>query len=627
MKVLCVAEKPSISKGVSNLLSNERCNVRNTGNQYIKNYCFEQTMGGQRCQVVMTAVMGHIKETQFRDEVQFKNWTATPIMHLFDAETTKVVKNEHKEVANNIRKEARYAQMLVIWTDCDLEGENIGAEVMEIAQSGNPRIQVKRARFSVIQEREIYQAWNNLVPLNMRLSAAVDARSELDLRVGAVFSRFQTLTLKAAFASLREQRVISYGPCQVPTLAFIVERYMKFQRFIPEDFWKINLSIAKEGSVAKFEWTRDRLFDQHLTLVLYELCMDNPMATVVNVLSQPKSKWAPLPLTTVEMQKAASRFLRINSDRVMSVSSKLLHPKAKLALIFSQLAEGLYQRGILSYPRTETDIFADNFELEPLVQAQTNDPTWGNYARGLVAGKFVRPRKGRSDDKAHPPIHPVKGAADLQGDEKRLYEFITRRFLACCSKAATGHETVVTVDVANERFTAKGLSILERNYLEVYPYDKWSDHTIPNFVQGERIMPAELKMTAGKTTAPDLLTEADLIGLMEKSGIGTDATIHQHIKTVQDRDYANKEGQYFVPSILGMALICTYEELSVDLSLHKPYLRSLMESNMKRICDGTRTKDEVVEETKEMYREAYMKTNSQKQLLIQVRLLAFVDVI
>lgn len=79
------------------------------------------------------------------------------------------------------------------------------------------------------------------------------------------------------------------------------------------------------------------------------------------------------------------------------------------------------------------------------------------YLSSLLDGKFRRPRKGQSDDQAHPPIHPVKEAYDLHGNEKRVYEFITRRFLACCSDAAKGHETVATIDIAGERFTAKGL--------------------------------------------------------------------------------------------------------------------------------------------------------------------------
>lgn len=65
-----------------------------------------------------------------------------------------------------------------------------------------------------------------------------------------------------------------------------------------------------------------------------------------------------------------------------------------------------------------------------------------------------------------------------QGDEQRLYEFIVRHFLACCYQDAQGQETTVEIDISGERFVAHGLVILARNYLDVYPYDRWSDKVI-----------------------------------------------------------------------------------------------------------------------------------------------------
>ena len=77
----------------------------------------------------------------------------------------------------------------------------------------------------------------------------------------------------------------------------------------------------------------------------------------------------------------------------------------------------------------------------------------------LQQGGFGVPRKGKHDDKAHPPIHPTAHAGNLVGDEKRVYEYITRRFLACCSKDAEGLQTTVDVVYGGEEFSATGLSI------------------------------------------------------------------------------------------------------------------------------------------------------------------------
>ena len=226
-----------------------------------------------------------------------------------------------KGIADNLKRVGRTSQILVIWTDNDREGENIGAEVVEIVRQVNPRITVKRARFSVVQQREIMNAWNRLDDLDWKQAAAVDARSELDLRIGAVFTRFQTLQLKHKFDELQDTKVISYGSCQFPTLGFVVDRYQKIKNFKPEDFWSIDLSVKKDGTEAKFSWKRGVLFDQHAVFVFYELCVESPTCTVTSVSSRPTSKWAPLPLTTIELQKMGTRMLRMTSDRIMTASS------------------------------------------------------------------------------------------------------------------------------------------------------------------------------------------------------------------------------------------------------------------------------------------------------------------
>ena len=75
--------------------------------------------------------------------------------------------------------------------------------------------------------------------------------------------------------------------------------------------------------------------------------------------------------------------------------------------------------------------------------------------------------------------------------------------------------------------------------MDVFHYEKWSDAVLPPLNKNEEFVPA-LSMQDGETKAPPLLTEADLIGKMDTNGIGTDATIHEHIKTVQERNYAVK---------------------------------------------------------------------------------------
>lgn len=433
---------------------------------------------------------------------------------------------------------------------------------------------------------------------------AVAARIELDLRIGASFTRLQCLELQRLSETLHDQ-TISYGSCQFPTLGFVVDRYNRVRNFKPETFWLIKLVHVRDRIKVNFNWQRVHLFDRAAVTIIFEACLDEKFATITKVQKKPTSKWRPLPLTTVELQKQGSRFLRMTSHQVMSV------------------AEKLYQKGFISYPRTETDQFPREFDFQAIIQRQAQDNSWGQFAQGLLNGGFHNPRSGSHNDQAHPPIHPVNYAAAsaLDQNEKKVYEFVVRRFLACCSEDAKGESTDIEVQWGPETFHTRGLLVLERNYLDVYPYDKWdSSQQLPAYTVGETFQPTEANMADGKTTAPGYLTEPELITLMDANGIGTDATMAEHIAKIKDRSYVDtrpRSGagrnavQEFIPTTLGVALIEGYDNVGLDVSVSKPFLRKEMELKMKAICEGRRSKTEVVQESLDQYREVFVKTNSQ----------------
>lgn len=311
------------------------------------------------------------------------------------------------------------------------------------------------------------------------------------------------------------------------------------------------------------------------------------MATVVEVRSKPKSKWRPQALDTVELEKLASRKLRINAKETM------------------RIAEKLYTQGYISYPRTETNIFPKDLNLVTLVEQQAQDPHWGAFAQNILERGGPTPRNGNKSDQAHPPIHPTKYTSSLQGDDRRLYEFIVRHFLACCSQDAQGQETTVEIDIAQERFVAHGLIILARNYLDVYPYDHWSDKLLPVYEQGFRFQPSTVEMVDGETSPPQLLTEADLIALMEKHGIGTDATHAEHIETIKARMYVGlTSDKRFLPGHLGMGLVEGYDSMGYEMS--KPNLRAELEADLKLICEGKKDKFQVLRQQVQKYKQVFI---------------------
>lgn len=149
-------------------------------------------------------------------------------------------------------------------------------EVAEVCQRARSSIQISRARFSEITPAAINRAVNNLTTLDARVSHAVDARQELDLRIGAAFTRFQTLRLKRAFPRALADQLISYGSCQFPTLGFVVERFREVENFVPEPFWKISVEVVREkdDSRATFQWKRGRLFDQACCTAYHEYLLE-----------------------------------------------------------------------------------------------------------------------------------------------------------------------------------------------------------------------------------------------------------------------------------------------------------------------------------------------------------------
>ncbi|KAG2543269.1 hypothetical protein PVAP13_9NG735900 [Panicum virgatum] len=397
--------------------------------------------------------------------------------------------------------------------------------------------------------------------------------------------------------------VLSYGPCQFPTLGFIVERFWEIQAHEPEEFWTINCTHTSDEGTASFGWIRGHLFDYPCAVVLYEMCVEEPMATVQNVRNQEKLKYPPYPLSTLELQKRASRYFRMSSEHTMKV------------------AEELYQAGFISYPRTETDNFSPNTDLHAIVREQVEHPVWGAYAHRLLTPEerlWRNPSNGGHDDKAHPPIHPTKfsrGESNWSPDHNKLYELVVRHFLACCSQPAVGAETTVEIDIAGEQFTASGRVVLAKNYLDVYRFDSWGGTLLPTYNIGQQFVPTTLTLDSGVTRPPPLLAEADLLSCMDKAGIGTDATMHDHIKKLLDRCYATKdENTRFSPTNLGEALVMGYDEMGYEL--WKPYLRSMMEADMKSVSIGTKSKSEVLESCLQQMKACFLDARVNKAKLL-----------
>lgn len=378
--VLNVAEKPSVARALSSVFSRmpgaqERPMIRDVHQIFLQeNVCFPlvfqqgrgEMMGGSAPHtMITTSVRGHLASQDFAANY---GWNKCRHVELFDAPIETYYEADMQPLEKMLRQQARRAQALILWLDCDREGEAIGDEVQTVCLEANPRLKVYRARFSTVLPQEIKRALQSLGTLNQHFVQAVQARTLLDLRVGAAFTRFQTMRLQRKFDI---EGVVSYGPCQFPTLGFVVERWARIETFVPEDFWFLQLTIRvptpDENATAAsatnndntirpihFTWKRTRLYDRAITMALYESCLEAETAVVTQLQGRPKHKWRPVPLATVELQKRASRFLRLGGEQTMTA------------------ADSLYQNGFISYPRTETEKFRDEFSHQQIIQDFAN---------------------------------------------------------------------------------------------------------------------------------------------------------------------------------------------------------------------------------------------------------------
>lgn len=185
----------------------------------------------------MTSVSGHLLKLEFVGV--YRRWNEVDPQVLFTAPVQKTCHENYQPILRTLEREVRSCNGLIIWTDCDREGENIGYEIIDVCRKVKPNIKVYRSIFSEITKASVRRALRELKEPNKRLSDAVDVRTELDLRTGAAITRFQTMRLQRLFPEKIADKLISYGSCQIPTLGFVAERYKEIEAFVSEPFWKL----------------------------------------------------------------------------------------------------------------------------------------------------------------------------------------------------------------------------------------------------------------------------------------------------------------------------------------------------------------------------------------------------
>ena len=225
-------------------------------------------------------------------------------------------------------------------------------------------------------------------------------------------------------------------------------------------------------------------------------------------------------------------------------------------------------------------------------------------SRGLLSSGLSKPRKGH-DAGDHPPITPCRAVSRGElgdGDAWRLYDYIVRHYLATVATNCKYEQTSVNIDCGGEQFSMTGKKVTDPGFTVIMTHQAIPpEDSVPHLVQGTKLKVKEVKLVERQTSPPGYLTESDLITLMEKHGIGTDASIPVHINNICTRNYVTIEsGRRLVPTNLGIVLVHGY--LKIDPDLVRPSMRSAVEKQLDLIAQGKADFKSVLAHTLEIFK-------------------------
>ncbi len=522
----------------------------------------------------VVGLRGHIVELDYPKELS--EWTLSSLPKLL--ETPPLKQATERGIVAALQHLARQFDRVIIATDFDREGELIGLESLELLQKVHPTIAVARARYSALTRDAIEQSFARLETLDHALAEAAEARQEIDLVWGALLTRYLSLT-----AEQRGKSFLSAGRVQTPTLALLVERDQVIKEFTPTPFYEIVATGAKGDETFRLThahgiWERkddaERVFHR----------VKGATEGVVREFAEEETRRRPpVPFSTTLFVAEATR-LGFGAAAAMRV------------------AEDLYTQGLISYPRTDNTVYPRGLGLRTLAE-KFREGAFKEAAEFVLSQPSFRPTRGRTETTDHPPIYPT-GVADpkkLRPDHARLYELVVRRFLATLAPDALGWARKAGVEVRGERFEGVGHHLTDPGWYRIYPYSNPEEVPMPVLVVGETVAIRDLALVEDQTKPPRRYTQGSLIQEMERLGLGTKSTRHDVLQKLFDRRYVTQ--RQLEPTSTGVAVT---EALRAHAPLiTRPEMTHRLEEDMGLVAESKKPKAEVLEESREMLREAY----------------------
>ncbi len=562
MRKLVICEKNISASRIAFILSNGEAKKKSIN----KIPVWEFERDGDEYSVI--GLRGHIVTLDYGEE--YRQWRKDNLKKLARAKPEKKILAPAIVAATKNMLDG--VDEIIVATDFDREGELIGVDVLDLLDDSIIDIPKRRAKFSALTKHEIESAFKELVDIDYPLALSAKSRQFIDLAWGASLTRFISLA-----TGQRGKDYLSVGRVQSPTLALIVDREKEIQAFVPEPFWEIVAQFEKD-SVFQAKHTNGRFWKEQEAKDVLKKVQSAKSGRVEEFEAGKELNRPPAPFDTTTFLLEANR-RGYTASRAMKI------------------AEGLYTRGLISYPRTDNTVYPRTLGLRRILE-KLKESSFSKEAKEILAQKELKPSRGRKLSTDHPPIHPVAGAkkTKLKGDNWNIYELVVRRFLATLAPDMVLNVSKATLEVEGEKFEAVGAKILDEGWHKYYPYIDIKEAHLPTLQVGEDVELNEVNMENGETKPPFRFTQGYLLREMENLGLGTKSTRHEIIQKLIRREYV--EGKYLRPTDAGIALINTLEEHANQIA--KPDMTRTLEEDMLGIAKGEKSLEEVVEESQEM---------------------------
>ncbi len=583
-KALIIAEKPSVAGDIAKALGGFK----------------KQEDYYESDQYVLSSAVGHLLELIVPEGVEavrgkwsFANLPVIP-PH-FDLQPIDRSVGRLRGLAKLIKR--KDVDALVNACDAGREGELIFRNIVRYTKAKQP---IKRLWLQSMTPAAIRDGFSKLredeemVPL----ADAAMSRSEADWLVGINGTRAMTAFNSKSGGFFKT----TVGRVQTPTLAIVVERDQKIRNFVPRDYWEAIGTFQAAAGVYTGKWfderfvrpekdgdpdlKPDRFWNREKAEAIRAKCLGKP--GIVTEESKPSTQLSPLLYDLTNLQREA------NTRFGWSASTTL------------KLAQTLYERHkVLTYPRTDSRALPEDYQgtVRSTLQVLANTH-YGPFANTILQNQWVKPNKrifNNAKVSDHFAIIPTTETPRSLGEaEQKLYDMVTKRFLAVFYPAAEFMETTRITRVESEPFKSVGKVLVNPGWLAVYGREAQNEDT-PTLVPvqpSERVQTTEVEVKQSQTRPPARFTEATLLGAMEgagkmvedeelreamsEKGLGTPATRAATIDGLVTEQYLLRQGKELQSTAKAFALMELLNGLGIP-ELTKPELTGDWEFQLRQV--------------------------------------------